>query len=89
MERFYQGEFYLVTEPSFCKGCGLCVNSCPTNILYLNGKSRIAVKDIAQCIFCGICEARCPDFAIWVVKSTHPTGKIYDSQIRVHGEVGE
>ncbi|MBI3661288.1 4Fe-4S binding protein [Candidatus Acetothermia bacterium] len=89
MERFYQGEFYLGTEPSFCKGCGLCVNSCPANILYLNGKSRIAVKDIAKCIFCGICEARCPDFAIWVVKETHPTEKIYSSHTGVQGEAGE
>jgi 2-oxoglutarate ferredoxin oxidoreductase subunit delta len=71
MERFYQGEFQLVLEPGFCKGCSLCVKSCPAGILHLNGWSKIAVQpeDVAKkCIFCGLCEARCPDFAIWVVK---------------------
>jgi len=81
MERFYQGDFYLATERTFCKGCALCVNSCPTGILYLDGKSKISVKDINKCIFCGLCEARCPDFAIWIVKkSRKPVG----SGVNVH-----
>lgn len=71
MERFHQGEFQLVLEPTFCKGCSLCVKSCPVGILHLNGQGKIATgsEDVAEkCIFCGLCEARCPDFAIWVVK---------------------
>lgn len=86
MDRFYQGDFYLGIEQPFCKGCGLCVSSCPQNILYLNGKNKIAVKDISQCIFCGICEARCPDFAIWVVKDLRPTETVYDSHVRIGKE---
>ena len=72
MNSFKQGEFQLVLEPAFCKGCSLCVKSCPVGILHLNGQGKIATKpeDVAEkCIFCGLCEARCPDFAIWVVKS--------------------
>jgi len=71
MESFHQGNLRLVLEPALCKGCNLCVKSCPTGILYLNGRGKIAVRaeDVAgKCIFCGICELRCPDFAIWVVK---------------------
>lgn len=75
MERFYQGRYYLAIERSFCKGCGLCVHSCPVEILYLDGQGKIAVREIDKCIFCGICEARCPDFAIWVVKSPEREGE--------------
>lgn len=70
MERFYQGDFYLAIERAFCKGCALCVNSCPPGILRLNDKGKISVEMIEKCIFCGLCEARCPDFAIWIVKSS-------------------
>lgn len=64
----YQGEYYVGTSAALCKGCNLCVNSCPADILYLDGKSKIGITDVAQCVFCGICEMRCPDFAIWIVK---------------------
>jgi 2-oxoglutarate ferredoxin oxidoreductase subunit delta len=65
----------------------LCVNSCPTGILFLNAQNKIRVKEIAQCIFCGICEARCPDFAIWVVKPTQEPKRTYDALLRT--EKGE
>jgi 2-oxoglutarate ferredoxin oxidoreductase subunit delta len=71
----YQGEFYLGMSAALCKGCNLCVNSCPTDILFLDKKNKIGVTDVRQCVFCGICEMRCPDFAIWVVKDNgkpHP-----------------
>jgi 2-oxoglutarate ferredoxin oxidoreductase subunit delta len=70
MERFYQGDFYLAIERAFCKGCALCVKSCPVDILGLDVKGKISVKVIDKCVFCGLCEARCPDFAIWIVKSS-------------------
>ncbi|HWA82356.1 MAG TPA: FAD-dependent oxidoreductase [Fimbriimonadaceae bacterium] len=64
----YQGDHYVGTSTTLCKGCNLCVNSCPADILFLDGKSKIGITDVAQCVFCGICEMRCPDFAIWIVK---------------------
>ena len=71
----YQGGFYLATSEALCKGCNLCVNSCPTQILSLDAKSKIQVSDVAKCVFCGLCEMRCPDFAIWISKDearAHP-----------------
>lgn len=68
MQAYNQGPYSLTIEPKRCKGCALCVYSCPTEILFLNGSGKIAVREIEKCIFCRICEMRCPDFAIWVEK---------------------
>jgi 2-oxoglutarate ferredoxin oxidoreductase subunit delta len=71
MQIYQQGDYLLILEPALCKGCNLCVKSCPTSILYLSARGKIATTQEAvnqKCIFCRICEMRCPDFAIWVVK---------------------
>jgi len=60
--RYRQGEATLVVTRSWCKGCDLCMASCPPGILSLAGDRRIQVDDMSQCIFCGVCAARCPDF---------------------------
>ena len=57
---------------NYCKGCGLCVNECPTGTLeladYPESKFGILVNVAAPeyCIGCKKCELRCPDFAIFV-----------------------
>ncbi|MEY8000143.1 indolepyruvate ferredoxin oxidoreductase subunit alpha [Clostridium sp. Mt-5] len=54
---------HLVVEKNWCKGCGICVEFCPKNVLALkNGKVSIVDED--KCIKCGLCELRCPDYAI-------------------------
>ena len=56
----------------YCKGCGLCVDACPTGTLELedniDSKYGVSVKVGAEdyCIDCKMCEQRCPDFAIFV-----------------------
>ena len=56
----------------YCKGCGLCVDICPTGTLELedniNSKFGVSVRVAApdRCIGCRMCERRCPDFAIFV-----------------------
>jgi len=58
--------------PVYCKGCGLCVDICPTGTLQLadnvESKFGVTVKVDAPeyCIGCKMCEMRCPDFAIFV-----------------------
>ena len=55
----------LVTEPSWCKGCGICEAFCPRKVLKIIN-DKVAVVDEDSCIKCGQCELRCPDYAIWL-----------------------
>ncbi|MDY0300604.1 MAG: 4Fe-4S binding protein [Trichlorobacter sp.] len=47
----------------YCKGCNICVEFCPKQVLELKGFC-VAVKNLEACIKCMQCELRCPDFAI-------------------------
>ncbi|MBD3415145.1 MAG: 4Fe-4S dicluster domain-containing protein [Candidatus Aminicenantes bacterium] len=57
-----------------CKGCGICVAVCQTEVLKLSdeknkdGQRHPVVIDEEQCLNCGLCEMFCPDFAIWTTK---------------------
>lgn len=59
---YSQGKAQLRVRRDWCKGCDICINACPENILKLDETGRIYVTDIDKCIFCGICAERCPDF---------------------------
>jgi ferredoxin len=60
--QYRQGDAVLTTFRAWCKGCDICIRSCPAGILALANDDRIEVTDISRCIFCGICAVRCPDF---------------------------
>ncbi len=52
-------------KEELCKGCRICVEFCPKKVLIMkNGKVKI--DDIEKCIKCGLCELRCPDYAIYL-----------------------
>ena len=58
--------------PQLCKGCGLCIERCPTGVirwaseLGAYGTNRVTV-DPEGCITCKICADYCPDAALSVV----------------------
>ena len=56
-----------------CKGCGLCVEACPKQILRLSreklnkkGHSPVEMTDETKCIGCAFCATMCPDCIITV-----------------------
>ncbi len=55
-------------KKEWCKGCEICVEFCPTNVLAMNGPV-VEVVNLEACTACGLCEIRCPDFAITVTKN--------------------
>lgn len=51
-----------------CKGCGLCVDSCPKHVLTLDerivnplGYHPVRLTDAAACTSCALCARICPD----------------------------
>ena len=60
----------LKTDPSWCKGCGICAAFCPRQVLKIIDE-KVTVVDEEKCIRCGLCELRCPDYAIWLEDEEH------------------
>ncbi len=60
-----KGNKELMINAEWCKGCGICAAFCPKEALELvEGKVRRRAE--AQCVLCGQCELRCPDYAIYI-----------------------
>ncbi|MFH1740971.1 MAG: 4Fe-4S dicluster domain-containing protein [bacterium] len=57
-----------------CKGCGFCIEFCPSNVLQLSGQFNQKgyhypeIADLAACTGCDLCGLYCPDFAIYGVR---------------------
>jgi len=50
----------------WCKGCGLCVEFCPTGVLELDENDHPVVVFPEKCTACHWCDTHCPDLAIVV-----------------------
>ncbi|MFQ6048119.1 MAG: ferredoxin family protein [Phycisphaerae bacterium] len=61
----------VVIDRDRCKGCGYCVEFCPTEVLVLsaelNGRGYHPPRVVApeRCTGCDLCGMYCPDFAIF------------------------
>ncbi|SYZ73942.1 conserved hypothetical protein [Candidatus Zixiibacteriota bacterium] len=67
----------VIINKTYCKGCELCVQACPMQILAMSkelnqkGYFCATLKEPHRCIGCRICAIVCPDAAIEV--HTHGT----------------
>ncbi len=65
-----KGDIHIKKEQ--CKGCGFCVEYCPKDVLELSQEfnkkgyhpPRVAHEEM--CCYCQLCEAICPEFALFV-----------------------
>jgi len=60
------GHVSLEIIDAWCKGCDICVRTCPELCLKLNDRQIVELTDPNACTGCRICEWLCPDFAITV-----------------------
>ncbi len=52
-------------DRGLCNGCGICVKSCPADVIRMNPEKTMAVIQYPQeCVMCGWCIAECPQGAI-------------------------
>ena len=68
----------VIVDEERCKGCLLCAQFCPKQILApskrLNAKGLFPVEQIEpeKCAACAICARMCPDAALTVYKDYEP-----------------
>ncbi len=65
----------VIIDTNICKGCEMCVNACPKQILALSddvinqkGYHPAEITDESKCIACAFCATMCPDCAIRIEK---------------------
>ncbi|TWH51972.1 4Fe-4S dicluster domain-containing protein [Sporomusa sp. KB1] len=57
-----------------CKGCELCLDACPKNIIAMSsdfnakGYHPASCPDASDCIGCALCAKTCPDVVIEIHK---------------------
>lgn len=64
----------IIVNETYCKGCGVCVDACPQEVLELSS-TRITAKGYhpaelvgQSCTGCSICAIVCPEVAITVYR---------------------
>lgn len=70
-----QGQVYLI--PERCKGCEICIELCPRNVLQISqntNKKGYHIPEVApgmehSCVHCEFCTMVCPEFAIFTLES--------------------
>ena len=59
-------------DHELCTGCGICVKSCPMDVIRMDEeKKKAVIKYPEECMLCEFCVLDCPDEAISVSLEKH------------------
>jgi NAD-dependent dihydropyrimidine dehydrogenase PreA subunit len=59
-------------DSDLCSGCGICINSCPMDVIRMDeGSNKAVIKYPEDCMVCAYCELDCPEKAIYVSPVKH------------------
>jgi len=72
-----------------CKGCGLCVKVCPTNVLELSTDHAPLIARQEDCQTCFMCELYCKEDAIYVAPEYDRAVVVDEQQLRASGLLGQ
>lgn len=69
------GQLHII--PERCKGCGICIEFCPLQVLQLSHRANtkgyflpgIAAGKEQSCVHCEFCSLVCPEFAIFATEA--------------------
>ena len=72
-DRIKSGHYQIQVLKEQCKGCALCIEFCPQQVINESTEFNSKGYHLAyaesnnDCLSCGLCELICPEFAIRVV----------------------
>ncbi|OYD83771.1 4Fe-4S dicluster domain-containing protein [Azospirillum brasilense] len=80
-------------SPTRCTGCNICVSICPMDVFQAagGGRSNGAAPAIARqsdCQTCFLCEAHCPDDALYVAPDAETVTGIAEEAVAAAGLFG-
>jgi 2-oxoglutarate ferredoxin oxidoreductase subunit delta len=70
VKRYKKGHVLVEITESFCKGCDICIEFCPTDVFEKSGKLNRkgyyvpVVARVEDCTGCLLCDLLCPEMAI-------------------------
>jgi 2-oxoglutarate ferredoxin oxidoreductase subunit delta len=80
----------LVIDVEACKGCDLCIDACPPNVLVMtthqvNARGYRYPELMPGCTGCKACAQVCPDFVFQVYKYDTPLVRMVDDSLDGEG----
>jgi 2-oxoglutarate ferredoxin oxidoreductase subunit delta len=75
LDKYKQPRGWVYIIPDRCKGCGICVELCPRNVLEVSKETNakgyhlpgIVLGQHEACVHCEFCTLVCPEFAIFTL----------------------